>query len=170
MKHYIAFLLYLGSISIAVVAAHSFVVMGLAEVLLLIACVLTGPLLVVSQIFKESERLAIAAIHIAVAALIHPAVTFGDRRVMSTEEQVTLLAEVNRRTTSTEWWIRADLARDLATSLKDDTNRRLKFASPAMYWVFPPSAALFIWAILLYLLLPPGGSASRPKGDQSTAA
>jgi hypothetical protein len=163
MLHFIFFWLYVGSISLAAVASHSFLVMSVGELLLFIGIAFTGPLAFVALIFKDSARLAVAVVHVLIAIAIHPTMEIEEHYEVGVEEQMELLARANLSRDSESWWNRADAANALATALRKNANSSIKRESLLMYWLFPPSTTLAIWALVIYWLLPYAGLSTRPR-------
>lgn len=149
---YFVFLIYAGSLGLAFTAAHSFSVVGFGEMLLLGVALLCGPLLIAFHLVKESERFVIAAVHIFLAVLFYPEVTFKDPLYLNAAQQFELLRKVNERGDS--WWVKADMAYDLARSLKSDAMMGFKISSPFWYWAFPPSVVLAFWGIVFFFRYP----------------
>ena len=159
---YFVFLIYMGSLGLAFTAAHAFSVLGFGEMLLFGAALLFGPLIIAFYLAKESVRLVIAAAHIFLAVLFHPEVTFKDPAYLSTADQFELLREVHKGGNS--WWVKSDMAYDLARSLKDDAMMESKISSPFWHWVFPPSVVLVFWGVVFFFYFPKAGMSS----DEST--
>jgi hypothetical protein len=156
---YFIFVLYAVSLAAAFEAAHSFSVLGYGEMMILGVALFTGPVIVAFHVFKESERFGVAAAHVFLAIVFHPAVTFKDPLILDIAEQTQLLRRISDSKES--WWVTAELAHDLARSLKDESALRLEISSPLLYWMFPPSLALAVWGVAWFFLLPRGRSSER---------
>jgi hypothetical protein len=149
---YFVFLIYVGSLGIAFAMAHSFSVLGFGEMLLVGVALLSGPLLIAFHLVKGSERLVIAAVHIFLAVLFHPEINFKDPLHLDAAEQFELLSTMHGAGRS--WWVRADMAYDLARSLKAHALMGFRTSSPFWYWVFPPSFVLALWGVIFFFHFP----------------
>jgi hypothetical protein len=146
------YFLYAASLSIACASVHSFSVLGLGEMLIYGFGFFAGPLLFAFFLAKTHERLVIAAAHIFLAVLIHREVKFKDPLILDRGEQFALLRATHDRDKS--WWVQADMAYDLARSVKADATRRFKSLNPVIYWVYPPSVVLGLWGVLCFFFIP----------------
>jgi hypothetical protein len=145
----------MGSLALAISAAHSFSVLGCGEFLLIGVAIIT-PLLICFQFLKGIENVAIAALHLIIAIAIHPEVTFKTPLYLSTPEQFELLQRIHQAGDS--WWGKADMAYDLARSLKTEAVLQLEISSPFWYWVFPPSLVFAIWGVVFFFHFPKNDS------------
>ena len=149
---YCLYSVYLGSLGLAFTAAHSFLVLGLGEMLLGGVALLYGPLVITYFLAKENLRLAVLVVHVFLAVLLHPEVLDKELPTLNTAEQFELLREVNGRGVS--WWVKAETSYDLARWLQSNAKRDFKISSPFWYWAFPPSVVLTFWGVVFFFRFP----------------
>ncbi len=71
---------------------------------------------------------------------------------LSTAEQSELLSKVHEMENS--WWVKSDMAYDLARSLKADAMMGFRISESVLYWVFPPSVVLVFCGVVFFFYSP----------------
>ncbi|MBT4947114.1 MAG: hypothetical protein HON27_13220 [Candidatus Marinimicrobia bacterium] len=146
---YVLFLVYLATLGLSFIATNSFIVIGLGE--LLLASVIVG----VPCYFVFSGRsfdTTVVLLHIIIAILIHPAVI--DKVIppkYASIDQAELLRQSQDWKLS--WADQADASYALSKSLNSRTVLKMARNHPLLYWLFPPSVALTIWGVLIFVLM-----------------
>lgn len=148
-------LLYMVSISIGVAASHMFFVLSMWD-FAVIACVLSGPvILALNGGFSRGFWKGVVWVfsHPIAAIIVHPATPpIGkDIQYISAGDQFSLLKGIHDN--KYLWHEKADMAYQLAASLKAESLLHLKINSPIEYWAFPLSMVLLFWGVVIFLFV-----------------
>lgn len=114
----------------------------------LIAAVLVGPV-EIGRSLASSQVGRIGAVHLAVAAILHPALAIKSGLLMTVSDQFELFKMIasTRAEVSANDFGTMTLA--LSRSLQYETLFHLKAVDPLMYWFHPASMVLAAWGLAI---------------------
>lgn len=151
-EHVAVILAYFLSLALAFGSAHSFAVMSTSDFFLYGVMWLSAPVVITFLDVKHHYGYIAALAHIVLAALIHPALILKDSPFIDTNTQFEMLRAIHAHGQS--WWLRADMAYDLARSLRENVLMSYRLQNPIMFWLHPPTVVLVIWATLFAFFWP----------------
>lgn len=152
---------YLATIALAFAFVHSFSVMSPSDYLMLAILFLSWPVVIPYLLFKDIPVYIFTLLHLAVAVMLHPALVLpGNELYLPEAQQYEALQKIHDGNLS--WWVRSDIAYKLSLSVKTNTIDALRFSTPWLYWLYPPSLVVAFWGIVA-LRYRPGAPANEQE-------
>lgn len=119
---------------------------------MLFGLLLLAPTVLVFALFVRHERAGVAAAHLFLAILFHPATALNPPEYTDKGAQMVLLTKIHANgvdPVEQGYW-----SYQLSRSLQDNERLDLKVNNPMKYWIYPPTVVLFIWAGIAFLFFP----------------